>query len=537
MESLERMLTPPPDYFNMADYFVFSNVDAGRGDKTALIFEDRHISYREVAENVAKVSNGLLDFGLQAEQRVLTILHDRPEFAYFWFGAIKAGGVATQINPLLPTADFAYYLNYTKAYAAAVEAESLPNLQPALKEARYLRHLIVVGDAGLSTIEGDFIIHAFDKLLEDYDDVPVTMWPTTKDDPAVWLFTSGTTGHSKGAVHTHAHFPFNTEHYAKGFIGMREDDITISGPRLFFGYATGTNLMFPFAVGATSVLFKEHPTPQKLFELIAKHKATVLTSVPTLINKMLAAGERPDISSLRFMWSAGEALPADLHKRWDEAFGVPIIDGIGSAESFHIYISNKPGDIKPGSLGKLVPGYQARLIDDEGQAVKQGDVGTLWIAGDSAALYYHNAYEKSKEHLRGGWIVSGDKFRQDAEGYWYYEGRGDDLIKSGGIYVSPLEVENCLMQHEAVKECCVIGKKDEAGLEKPFAIVVRQGTPTVRSGQHEADETLAQALIDHCKKNLARYKAPHGIAFTEKPLPRNDRDKIDRKLLRKEYAG
>jgi benzoate-CoA ligase len=361
------------------------------------------------------------------------------------------------------------------------------------------------------------------------------MWPTTRDDPAVWLFTSGTTGHSKGAVHFHSHFPFNTEHYAKAFIGMREDDITISGPRLFFGYATGTNLMFPFAVGATSILFKEHPTPQKLFELIAKHKATVLTSVPTLINKMLASGEKPDIASLRFMWSAGEALPADLHKRWDEAFGVPIIDGIGSAESFHIYISNKPGDIKPGSLGRLVPGYQARLIDDEGQPVKQGDVGTLWISGDSAALYYQGAYDKSKEHLRGGWIVSGDKFRQDAEGYWYYEGRGDDLIKSGGIYVSPLEVENCLMQHEAVKECCVIGKKDEAGLEKPFAIVVR--TRSVSERPDAQDDELAQELIDHCKQNLARYKAPHGVAFTDKPLPRNDRDKIDRKALRKEYAG
>jgi acyl-coenzyme A synthetase/AMP-(fatty) acid ligase len=233
------------------------------------------------------------------------------------------------------------------------------------------------------------------------------------------------------------------------------------------------------------------------------------------------------------MWSAGEALPADLHKRWDEAFGVPIIDGIGSAESFHIYISNRPGDIKPGSLGKLVPGYSAKLLDDTGNPVKQGDVGTLWVGGDSAATHYHGAYEKSKEHLRGGWIVSGDKFRQDADGYWYYEGRGDDLIKSGGIYVSPLEVENCLMQHPAVKECCVIGRKDEAGLEKPFAIVV----PNNETGAGSASdrEAFAKALIDHCKKHLARYKAPHDVVFQEDPLPRNDRDKIDRKALRKMY--
>jgi benzoate-CoA ligase len=516
-----------PDAFNMADYFVFRNLDAGRGDKAAILFEDRRVTYREVADNVARVGNGLLALGLRHEERVLTVLHDRPEFAYFWFGAIKAGGVATQINPLLPTADFAYYLNYTRAGIAAVEAEALPALLPALKDARYLRHLLVIGADELPATPGHIKAHDFGAFVAAQDAAPPERWPTHKDDPAVWLFTSGTTGHSKGAVHTHAHFPFNTEVYARDFIGMREDDVTVSGPRLFFGYATGTNLMFPFAVGATTVLFADRPTPERLFELVARHKCTVLTNVPTLINKMLAGPETPDLSSLRFMWSAGEALPQDLHARWDRRFGVPIIDGIGSAESFHIYISNRPGDIKPGSLGRLVPGYEAKLLDDDSRPVAQGDVGTLWVGGPSAALYYHGAYDKSREHLRGGWIVSGDKFRQDAGGYWYYEGRGDDLIKSGGIYVSPLEVENCLLQHPAVKECCVIGRKDEAGLEKPYAIVV----PKEGAG----DDALASALIEHCKQHLVRYKAPHGVAFRTQALPRNDRDKIDRKALRKEY--
>jgi benzoate-CoA ligase family protein len=356
-------------------------------------------------------------------------------------------------------------------------------------------------------------------------------WLTKKDDPAVWLFTSGTTGKSKGAVHTHSHFPFNTEVYAKQFIGIQESAITISGARLFFGYATGTNLMFPFAVGASTVLFREQPTPELLFEKIARHRATVFTSVPTLINKMLQTPEenRRDISSLRLMWSAGEALPRDLHARWDAAFGVPIIDGIGSAESFHIYISNRPGDIRPGSLGKLVPGYEAKLIDDDGREVAQGDVGTLWLKGDSAALYYHSAYEKSKEHLRGGWIVSGDKFRQDAEGYWYYEGRGDDLLKSGGIYVSPHEVENCLLQHDAVRECCVVGRKDEHGLEKPLALLVLKE-------EFRASAELEAELIAFAKARLARYKAPHWIRFESDPLPRNDRDKIDRKRLKTQHA-
>jgi benzoate-CoA ligase len=518
-----------PDDFNMVDYFVFRNLEEGRGDKPAILFEDQSITYNQVAANVARVGNGLLSLDLRHEERVLTILHDRPEFAYFWFGAIKAGGVATQINPLLPTEDFAYYLNYTRAGIAAVEAETLPALLPALKDARYLRHLLVVGKADTSGLPAHVKAHDFNEFMSAQSDAPPSRWPTKKDDPAVWLFTSGTTGQSKGAVHYHFHFPYNTEVYAKQFIGMREDDITVSGPRLFFGYATGTNLMFPFAVGATTALFADRPTPERLFELVQKHRCTVLTNVPTLINKMLASDAKPDLSTLRFMWSAGEALPQDLHDRWDKRFGVPIIDGIGSAESFHIYISNRPDDVKPGSLGRIVPGYDARLLDDENQPVKQGDVGTLWVGGDSAALYYHGAYGKSKEHLRGGWIVSGDKFRQDADGYWYYEGRGDDLIKSGGIYVSPLEVENCLMQHPAVKECCVIGKPDEAGLEKPFAVVV------LKDSQKGSTESLAQELIAFCKEKLVRYKAPHEVAFSQTALPRNDRDKIDRKAVRKQY--
>lgn len=517
-----------PDAFNMADYFVFSNIEAGRGNKVAIRFEGRTITYAEVADNVMRVARNLVSDGLLPEQRVLVCMTDRPEFVYAWFGAIKAGAVVTQINPLLPTVDYSYYLDYVKPQFAFVDDQSLPAFETALAGTRHCgrdqgERVIVASRDPASRI-------SFDDWVARKPKAGAEPWPTRRDDPAVWLFTSGTTGQSKGAVHCHFHFPFNTEVYAKRFIGMRESDVTISGPRLFFGYATGTNVMFPFAVGATTVLFREQPTPELLFDLIAKHQATVFTSVPTLINKMLQAdGGGRDLSSVRFMWSAGEALPRELHERWDRAFGVPIIDGIGSAESFHIYISNRPGDIRPGSLGKLVPGYEAKLVDDDGNAVAQGDVGTLWLKGDSAATHYHSAYEKSKEHLRGGWIVSGDKFRQDGDGYWHYEGRGDDLIKSGGIYVSPLEVENCLMQHDAVRECCVVGKKDEAGLEKPLAIVVLKDA-TRDSATVEAD------LIAFAKSKLARYKAPHWVAFVNTPLPRNDRDKIDRKRLRALHA-
>jgi benzoate-CoA ligase family protein len=510
-----------PDSFNMADYFVFANLAAGRGGKTAIRFEGEEISYAEVADKVMAVARHLVGDGLLPEQRVLVCMQDRPEFVYAWFGALKAGAVVTQINPQLPAADYGYYLDYVKPQFAFLDERSLPEFEKALGNSRHCAkggNVVVAGGS-------------FDAWLARAPKPDSEPWPTQKDDPAVWLFTSGTTGRSKGAVHSHAHFPFNTEVYAKDFIGIREIDVTLSGARLFFGYATGTNLMFPFAVGATTVLFREQPSPETLFDLIARHKATVLTSVPTLIGKMLETppAQRRDISSLRLMWSAGEALPRELHERWEREFAVPIIDGIGSAESFHIYISNRPGDIRPGSLGKLVPGYEAKLLDDDGNPVAQGDVGTLWIGGGSAALHYHAAYEKSKEHLRGGWIVSGDKFRQDAEGYWYYEGRGDDLLKSGGIYVSPLEVENCLIQHGAVRECCVIGKKDAAGLEKPLAIVVLKDAA-------QASPALEAELIAFAKARLARYKAPHGVCFVQTALPRNDRDKIDRKKLRAEHS-
>jgi benzoate-CoA ligase len=518
---------PPefPDDFNMADYFVFSNLEAGRGEKLAIYFEDREISYREVADKVMRVVRNLVADGLLPEQRVLVCMQDRPEFVYAWFGALKAGAVVTQINPLLPAADYEYYLGYVKPQFAFVDEQSLPEFSKALANSRHCgrgQNLIVAGTT--------LVAHkSFDEWTARESNAEP--WPTKKDDPAVWLFTSGTTGKSKGAVHPHFHFAFNAEVYAKNFIGICESDITISGARLFFGYATGTNLMFPFAVGASIILFREAPTPELLFDKTAQYRATVFTSVPTLINKMLQTPKekRRDISSLRFMWSAGEALPRDLHARWDATFGVPIIDGIGSAESFHIYISNRPGDIRPGSLGRLVPGYEAKLVDDDGRDVAQGDVGTLWLKGDSAALYYHSAYEKSKEHLRGGWIVSGDKFRQDADGYWYYEGRGDDLLKSGGIYVSPHEVENCLMQHDAVRECCVVGRKDENGLEKPLALIVLKE-------EFRTSPALETELIEFAKARLARYKAPHWIQVESNPLPRNDRDKIDRLKLRTQHG-
>lgn len=507
-----------PDQFNMVDYFVAANIDAGRGDKIAIIFEDQVITYNEVSKNIDHVAAQLINDGLLPEQRVLLCMCDCPEFVYAWLGAIRAGAVVAQINPLLPTSDYEYYLDYVKPQFAFIDAASSANFAAAASQSRHC-----CGGAKIISVGAGFADWLSRPIAAD-----AQPWPTRRDDPAVWLFTSGTTGQSKAAVHSHGHFAFNAEVYAKDFIGVTETDVTLSGPRLFFGYATGTNLMFPFAVGATTILFREQPSAAQLFALIARHRPTILTGVPTLINKMLDADVDADLTSLRFMWSAGEALPRELHERWNARYAVPIIDGIGSAESFHIYISNHPDDIRPGSLGRLVPGYQAKLLDDAGAPVGPGDVGTLWVSGGSTALHYHAADAKSRAHLRGGWIVSGDKFRQDTSGYWYYEGRGDDLIKSGGIYVSPLEVENVLMRHPAVRECCVIGKADDVGLEKVFAVIVC-------NDGFNGGEALGEELVALAKAELARYKAPHGLAFSDTALPRNDRDKIDRNALRRLY--
>jgi benzoate-CoA ligase family protein len=307
-------------------------------------------------------------------------------------------------------------------------------------------------------------------------------------------------------------------------MGLREDDLTVSVPKLFFGYATGTNLLFPFAVGGATALFSERSEPATLFDVIERYKPTILTSVPTMINGMLnhPGGSGRDLSSLRLCLSAGEALPPELYRRWMEVFGVEILDGIGSAEMFHIYISNSPGAVVPGSLGRLVPGYEARIVDAEGQDVPPGEAGTLWIKGESAAILYWQAHEKSKEVLRGDWVVTGDHMRRDERDIFWYEGRTDDMLKVSGIFVSPYEVENCLLQHARVAECAVIGYKDRDGLTKSKAFVVP------RNG--DGDTNLARELQDFVKTRLAPFKYPRIVEFVSS-LPKNDRGKIDRRRL------
>ena len=507
-----------PERFNMSDYFLYHNVEEGREGKVCLHYEDETFTYGDAVRRSNRTGNALRELGLHEENRVLLALPDCPEFVWTWFGASRVGGVVTMVNPLLPAADYKYYLEYTRARVAVIHESLLEHFSEAVADAKHLRNVLVVGRE-----HGDFL--PFAEVVEQEPD-ECARADTHRDDIAIWLFTSGSTGHPKGAVHLHHDLPFNTECYAKRVLGVSEDDLTVSVPKLFFGYATGTNLLFPFAVGGATALFHERSTPEKLFEVIERYKPTILTSVPTMINGMLnleGAAAR-DLSSLRFCLSAGEALPVELYERWVRTFGVEILDGIGSAEMFHIYITNRPGDVKPGSLGRVVEGYEARVVDAEGREVPTGEMGTLRIRGDSAALCYWQAHEKSKETFAGDWCTTGDQFHVDAEGYYWYHGRTDDMLKVSGVYVAPVEIEACLLQHEAVVECAVVGHDAGDGLVKPKAFVV------AREG-HEADDALAERLKEFVKSRLALYKYPRWIEFAAS-LPKNDRGKIDRKQLK-----
>jgi benzoate-CoA ligase family protein len=513
----------------MATYFLDARVEEGLGDKIAVYCGNKQYTYREVQQMSNEVGNALLRLGVEMEDRVLIVLPDSIEFVATWFGIAKIGAVITMVNTILPSADYEYYLDYTRAKVAVVQADVIERFTPAASTSPYLKHTIVVGtkvSGSLEGLEGRSTIKSYGRLTMEASDALETA-PTSRDDVAIWLFTSGSTGHPKGAVHLHHDLPYNTECYAKQVLGITKDDITLSVPKLYFGYATGTNLLFPFSVGGATALFPERSTAETMFAMIEKHRPTILTTVPTMINSMLqieGASSRFDLSSLRLCVSAGEALPPELYNRWMETFGVEILDGIGSAEMFHIYITNYPGDVVPGSLGRLVPGYSAEIVNAEGNEVATGEMGTLRIKGDSAALCYWNEHEKSKATFAGDWCTTGDQFRVDERGYYWYSGRTDEMLKVGGIFVSPTEIENCLLEHEAVLECAVIGAADEQKLIKPKAFVML-------AAGFEASAGLEVELKKYVKSRLAVYKYPRWVEFADE-LPKNDRGKIDRKALK-----
>ncbi|WP_434046531.1 MULTISPECIES: AMP-binding protein [Sorangium] len=558
-------MNPPtfPEDFNLADYYLFDRLREGLGDKVALLFGDQRHTYADVADKVRTLRAHLALEDVAAEQRVLIVLHDSPAFVWAFFAALSHGAVVAMGNPEAPAADLAYLVEYTRAVAVVTIPRVAESIMDALAAAD-LRTLVLVpevptgGDLeaelpvppALDPVRG---ISLRDALAQGRVALaPKSALqgprPTRRDDVAIWLFTSGSTGRSKAAIHTHRDFAFNTERYAKATVGYRRDDITVSVPRLFFGYATGTNLMFPFAVGATAGLFVERPTPESLAQFIERYRPTVVTNVPTMMGKLLdhddalaaRGAPRLDLSSVRFHLSAGEALPSALLERFRARFHADVYDGIGSAEMFHIYCTNRPGDVRPGSLGRAVEGYTLKILPSDAAGagapeLAPGETGVLWVKGDSVAIGYFQDREKSWSTFHGHWCRTGDLFRMDAEGYLWFSGRADELLKVGGVWVAPVEVEECLAGHPAVGLAAVIGA-EKAGLMKPKAFIAVRDDARGRVATEAGRATLAAELKAFVKDRLSKHKYPRWIVFVD-DVPRNDRGKVDRKVLRQREAA
>jgi benzoate-CoA ligase family protein len=519
MKATTAPMMTVPDRFNAASFFVDRHLAEGRADKVAFFYEDTQLTYGQLAELVNRTGNALLDLDIEPEQRVICLLLDSPEFVASFWGAIKIGAIPVPVNTLMRPPDYLYFLNDSRAKILIVSEPLLPAVAPILDQARYLRRVVVAGRPAPGHLAFDSLVAKASSHLDAAD--------TSKDDAAFWLYSSGSTGFPKGAVHLQHDMVFCTDSYGLQILGISDRDRTVSAPKLFFAYGLGSNMYFPMRVGGQGVLYPHRPTPETMFELIHRHRPTLFFGVPTLYASMLQVKEaerRYDLSSLRLCISAGEALPEELYRRWRERFGVETLDGIGTTEILHIFLSNRPGHVRPGATGLPVPGYEAMVVDDEGRPLPAGEVGNLRVKGDSIMAYYWNQHEKTKATLFGDWIQTGDKYYRDADGHFWYCGRADDMLKVSGIWVSPVEVENTLVGHPAVLEAAVVGHEDPDRLVKPRAFIV------LKDGYRGSAE-LAQEIQAFVKDRLAPYKYPRWIEFVAE-LPKTATGKIQRFKLR-----
>ena len=570
---VDRSTTPAtiglPREYNAALEFIDANLAKGRAEKTAFIDETGRYTYGELAGRVNRAGNALRALGAGLETRVLMCMLDGIDFPAVFWGGIKAGCVPIPINTLLTTEDYACLLHDSRARIAVVSEALLDRFAPALADQPHVERVVVAGgatsDRGRGTAAaGEASGRGHEEAAESeapgYERLAdllasasarLDAAPTTCDDVAFWLYTSGSTGTPKGSMHLHRDLIATAEHYGVATLGIREDDVVYSAAKLFFAYGLGNGMTFPFYVGATTVALSGRPTPDAVTALLREHRPTIFYGVPTLYGAMLAqprtggedggpargqdahapveappsgGGRGAGPSRLRLAVSAGEALPAEVGAAWEERFGAPVLDGLGSTEMLHIFLSNREGDVRYGASGKAVPGYALKLVAETGEPAAPGEIGELWVSGGSSAIAYWNQRERSVETFHGPWTRTGDKYVVDEDGYYHYCGRTDDMLKVGGQWVSPFEVESALLGHESVLEAAVVAAEDEQGLVKPKAfVVVRQ---SVRAGPE-----LAAALREFVKGRLAPFKYPRWIAFAD-ALPKTATGKIQRFKLR-----
>ena len=510
-----------PQFFNAAEYFVDRHLEEGRSHRIAIECENQRVTYSQLSDRVNRLGTTLRDtLDVRMEERILLLLPDIPEFAYCFFGAIKIGAVPVPVNTLLRANEYEYLLNDTRA-RVAITSESLLHLIQHIPRERlaFLRSIIVVGTAPEDTL-------SFSELLASHspDLAPA---PTCKDDVAFWLYSSGSTGFPKGCIHLQHDMVIATEQYARNILNIQESDRFFSVAKLFFAYGLGNGLYFPLAVGGTSILWPGPPSPQNVYDVIERHRPTLFFSVPSNYAALMdfhGKNNDFDLSSIRLGISAGEALPASLCERFSDRFGFEILDGIGSTEALHIFVSNSPGDVRHGSCGRVVPGCEAKILGDQGQPVPTGEIGTLWVNSDAACAAYWNRHERTKETIKGSWISTGDKFHQDSDGYYWFDGRADDMLKVSGVWVSPSEIERVLIEHSAVAEVAVVANKDKDGLLKPVAwVVLKAGF----IGNAEMVSTLQEFVVSR----LPNYKRPRCVEFVSE-LPKTATGKIQRFKLR-----
>jgi len=499
----------------------------GLAGKVAIECGDVQVTYRELFRSVNRFGNGLKSLGVRIEERVLLLLLDCPEFAMSFFGAIKIGAVPVPVNTLLKADDYKYLLNDSRARVAVVSESLLPLIDAIPQnELQYLENVVVVGRGDREGVPQRPLLDFEDLIATNADQLEAAR--TSKDDAAFWLYSSGSTGRPKACVHLQHDMVVSSECYAKAILRITSDDRFFSVAKLFFAYGLGNALYFPLSVGGTSILLSGPPRPQDVFDTIARYRPTLFFSVPSNYVKLLAHeapdGHQFDLSSVRHAVSAGEALPGSVFLRFKERFGVEILDAIGSTEGLHMMISNSPGAVRPGSSGKVLPGFEAKIVDENDRPVTRGEIGNLIVKGDSACSCYWNQHEKTKSTFSGDWLRTGDKYYQDPDGYFWYSGRADDMVKVSGVWVSPIEIERVLSEHPAVQEAAVVFRSDVDELPKPSAFVV------LRNGA-EGDKHLAKELEDFVISRLAIYKRPRWIEFLTE-LPKTATGKIQRFKLR-----